>query len=97
MNRKSTMSTVNSDAARAKFDLTLKDVCWDIPIVAAQPSSTTWTFDLWSKWTVTTDNGQTIQSALGWPNPTTYCGGGFTHSVNYIANVVGTVPTTSTP
>jgi len=47
VNRVSTKSTVNNDSAAVKFTLKLRDVCWDIPFVAAEFSSATATKYLW--------------------------------------------------
>ena len=38
VNRVSKMSTKDNSAARVKFTLTLRDVCWDLPLTAAEPS-----------------------------------------------------------
>lgn len=60
VNRKSTRSDVNNDSARVEFELKLKDVCWDIPIEKSEPTLTTLTVDLWSKFSFTTDGNSKI-------------------------------------
>ena len=60
VNRVSTESQVNNDASRVEFTLNFKDVCWDIPIVQAEPAETTKTVTLWDYFTFDHDGASTI-------------------------------------
>ena len=100
VNRVSTKSTKDNSEARVKFTLTLRDVCWDLPITPAKPILTENTQILWDKWNLSTDSAQISDAALSWIDRKIYCGavlpstlgGGFTLSMQYVATSYGSTP-----
>lgn len=91
VNRVSSRSNINNDSARVLFTLTLRDVCWDLPLDAAE-GSTTLTHFLWDVWSLTFTTASINVADNSWPTTTTYCGSGFEYNLLYISNVVGLVP-----
>lgn len=91
VNRVSSRSDVDNDSSRVTFTLTLRDVCWDLPLDAAEGSATLTHF-LWDVWTLTFNTASIDVADNSWPSTSTYCGSGFEYNLLYISNVVGEVP-----
>lgn len=82
---------MDNKASRVYFTLTLADVCHDLPLTPSEPVATEIQAYLFDVWDITTAGWQ-ITNGYGWPDVTTYCGGGFTMFLVYQQTTQGVTP-----